>query len=105
MDPTEVSQWSFSKTGTGKTGNGPAAPPFYGPVLVKWARKEPDMPLIEIHLLEGRTDEQKKALLTSVTRAVQESIGAPIESIRVWVQEFSPKEYMAAGVLAADKKK
>ncbi|MGZ7066516.1 MAG: 2-hydroxymuconate tautomerase [Candidatus Aminicenantales bacterium] len=63
------------------------------------------MPLIEIHLLEGRTDEQKKALLTSVTRAVQESIGAPIESIRVWVQEFSPKEYMAAGVLAADKKK
>jgi hypothetical protein len=22
-----------------------------------------------------------------------------------WVQEFSPKEYMAAGVLAADKKK
>ncbi|MGD1010781.1 MAG: 2-hydroxymuconate tautomerase [Candidatus Aminicenantales bacterium] len=63
------------------------------------------MPLIEIHLLEGRTDEQKKALLTSVTRAVQDSIGAPLESIRVWVQEFSPKEYMAAGVLAADKKK
>jgi len=63
------------------------------------------MPLIEIHMLEGRTDEQKKALLTAVTRAVQESIGAPVESIRVWVQEFSPKEYMAAGVLAADKKK
>jgi len=63
------------------------------------------MPLIEIHLLEGRTDEQKRALLSSVTRAVRESIGAPLESIRVWVQEFSPKEYMAAGVLAADKKK
>jgi 4-oxalocrotonate tautomerase len=63
------------------------------------------MPLIAIHLLEGRTDEQKKALLSSVTRAVQESIGAPLESIRVWVQEFSPAEYMAAGVLAADKKK
>jgi 4-oxalocrotonate tautomerase len=63
------------------------------------------MPLIEIHLLEGRTDEQKKALLASVTRAVQESIGAPLETIRVWVQEFSPKDYMAAGILAADKKK
>lgn len=63
------------------------------------------MPLIEIHMLEGRTDDQKKALLTSVTKAVQESIGAPLESIRVWVQEFSPKEYMAAGVLAADRKK
>jgi 4-oxalocrotonate tautomerase len=63
------------------------------------------MPLIEIHLLEGRTDEQKKALLSSVTRAVQESIGAPVESIRVWVQEFAPTEYMIAGVLAADRKK
>jgi 4-oxalocrotonate tautomerase len=63
------------------------------------------MPLIEIHLLEGRTDEQKRALLTAVTTAVHESIGAPLETIRIWVQEFSPKEYMAAGVLAADKKK
>ena len=63
------------------------------------------MPLIEVHMLEGRTDEQKKALLAAVTRAVNESIGAPLESIRVWVHEFSPKEYMAAGVLAAEKKK
>jgi len=63
------------------------------------------MPLIEIHLLEGRTDAQKKALLASVTAAVQESIAAPIESIRVWIQEFSPPEYMAAGVWYDDKKK
>jgi 4-oxalocrotonate tautomerase len=63
------------------------------------------MPLVEIHLIEGRTDEQKKALLTAVTQAVHDSIGAPLETIRVWVQEFSPKEYMAAGVLAADKKR
>jgi 4-oxalocrotonate tautomerase len=63
------------------------------------------MPLIEVHMLEGRTDEQKKALLAAVTRAVNESIGAPLESIRVWVHEFSPKEYMAAGVLAAEKNK
>jgi 4-oxalocrotonate tautomerase len=63
------------------------------------------MPLVEIHLLEGRTDDQKKALMTAVTAAVHDSIGAPLENIRVWVREFSPNEYMAAGVLAADKKK
>lgn len=63
------------------------------------------MPLVEIHLLEGRTDDQKKALLAAVTAAVHESIGAPLESIRVWVQEFSPREYMIAGVLAADRHK
>jgi 4-oxalocrotonate tautomerase len=63
------------------------------------------MPLIEIHLLEGRSDEQKKALLTSVTKAVHDSIGAPLETIRVWIQEMPPKEFMVAGVLAADRKK
>jgi 4-oxalocrotonate tautomerase len=73
--------------------------------MLEWRRKELPMPLIEIHLLEGRTDEQKKALLGAVTDAVHDSIGAPLETIRVWVQEFSPKEYMAAGVLAAEKKK
>ena len=63
------------------------------------------MPLVEIHLLEGRTDDQKKALLAAVTAAVHDSIGAPLESIRVWVQEFAPTEYMAAGVLAADRER
>ena len=63
------------------------------------------MPLIEIHLLEGRTDAQKRALLDAVTEAVRDSIGAPLSTIRVWVQEFSPKDYMVAGELYADKKK
>jgi len=63
------------------------------------------MPLIEVHMLEGRTDEQKRNLLGSITKAVQESIGAPIDTIRVWIQEFSPKEYMAAGKWYGDKKK
>jgi 4-oxalocrotonate tautomerase len=62
------------------------------------------MPLVEIHLLEGRTDEQKEKLLSAVTRAVQESIGVPLSSVRVWLQEFSPKEYMAGGELYAKKK-
>jgi 4-oxalocrotonate tautomerase len=62
------------------------------------------MPLIEVHLLEGRTDEQKEKLLTAITKAVQESIAAPLPSIRVWIQEFSPKEYMVAGELAAHRK-
>jgi 4-oxalocrotonate tautomerase len=63
------------------------------------------MPLIEIHLLEGRSDEQKKAVLSAVTRAVQDSLGSPLETIRVWIQEVPPKAFMAAGVLASEKKK
>ncbi len=57
------------------------------------------MPLVEVHLLEGRTDEQKEKLLGAITAAVHESIGAPLPSIRVWIQEFSPQEYMIGGEL------
>ena len=63
------------------------------------------MPLVEIHLLEGRTDEQKRALCAAVTEAVHASIGAPVETIRVWLQEFSPKDFMAAGVWHGDREK
>ena len=63
------------------------------------------MPLVEIHLLEGRTKEQKKALLEAVTRAIQESLGTPLETIRVWVQEIPKDEFMTAGILASEKEK
>ncbi|MCJ7587357.1 MAG: 2-hydroxymuconate tautomerase family protein [Candidatus Aminicenantes bacterium] len=62
------------------------------------------MPLIEVHMLEGRTDEQKEKLLAAVTKAVHESIGAPLQSIRVWIQEISPREFMSGGELAANRK-
>ena len=61
------------------------------------------MPLIQIHMLEGRTAEQKKQLLSAVTRAVQDTLEAPLPSIRVWIQEFSREEYMVAGTLVADR--
>ena len=61
------------------------------------------MPLVQIDLLEGRTPEQKKALLAAVTEAVHTSIDAPLPSIRVWLREFSPEDYMSEGVWQPDK--
>jgi 4-oxalocrotonate tautomerase len=63
------------------------------------------MPLIEIHMLEGRTANDKKKLLASVTDAVHGAIGAPLTSIRVWINELKVEDYMVAGELAADHKK
>ena len=57
------------------------------------------MPLIEVNILEGRTDEQKEALLSAITRAVQESLNVPLSTIRVWINEMDPKHYMVAGKL------
>lgn len=62
------------------------------------------MPLIQVNMAGGRTDEQKRALLEAITDAVRRSIDAPLESIRVWISEFQPTEYMAAGTLLADRR-
>ncbi len=62
------------------------------------------MPLINVTLGSGRTGEQKKALMSALTEAAVESIGAPRDSIRVWINEVDPAtEYMAAGETLADK--
>jgi 4-oxalocrotonate tautomerase len=61
------------------------------------------MPLVEIHMATGRTDDQKRALLEAVTEAVHTALGAPMESIRVWIHEFEPSAYMAGGQLLSEK--
>lgn len=61
------------------------------------------MPLVQIQMAAGRTAEQKEALLRAVTAAVHESIGAPVASIRVWVTEFAPGDYMAGGELLSSR--
>lgn len=67
--------------------------------------KEGEMPLVEIHMLQGRTEKQKKEMLNGVTEAIRNSLGVPLTSIRIWIREFSPKDYMIAGQLYADRKK
>jgi len=61
------------------------------------------MPLVNVHMATGRSPEQKKALLTAITDAMEEHLGAPRESVRVWISEFPPTDYMAAGELLVDK--
>ena len=61
------------------------------------------MPLIQIHLAEGRTEKQKKELMTGITDLTEKVIGAPRDSIRVWINEFPDTDYMAAGELLKEK--
>ena len=60
------------------------------------------MPLIQINMATGRTDDEKRALLSAVTDAVEGSLGVRRSSIRVWINEFESTEYMAGGQLLAD---
>ena len=61
------------------------------------------MPLVQVHMAEGRSPDQKRALLEAITDAVVDSIGAPRDSIRVWITEMGNTDFMAGGELLADK--
>lgn len=54
------------------------------------------MPLAQLYILEGRTEEQKQVLIRNVTEAICKSIDAPAESVRVLIQEV-PKTNWGIG--------
>lgn len=61
------------------------------------------MPIVTVKMLEGRTDEQKKALVDEVTKAVTKTTGAPDERVSVVIEEMNPANFGIAGVRASDK--
>lgn len=63
------------------------------------------MPIITVKLLEGRTEDQKRALVEEVTEAVSRTVNAPKENISIIIEEMAPIHYAKAGVLAKDAQK
>ena len=60
------------------------------------------MPFAQIHILEGRTEEQKKAAIEKVSQALVEATGAPIDNVRVWITEVPKENWGIAGVSAKE---
>lgn len=61
------------------------------------------MPIIEVHMLEGRTIEQKRELVGQVTEAVCRSLGSRPEQVRIILSEMPKEDYAIAGTLHCDK--
>ncbi|MBO1512773.1 MULTISPECIES: 2-hydroxymuconate tautomerase [Metabacillus] len=61
------------------------------------------MPYVTVKMLEGRTDEQKRALVEKVTAAVSETTGAPAEKIAVFIDEMSKSNYALGGKRLSDQ--
>ena len=60
------------------------------------------MPIDQIHLLEGRSDEQKEARIEEVTSAIMKTLDAPQQSVRVILTEM-PKQHFGIGGQSAKK--
>ncbi|MGP1909496.1 2-hydroxymuconate tautomerase [Metabacillus sp. JX24] len=61
------------------------------------------MPYVTVKMLEGRTEDQKKALVEKVTAAVSETTGAPAEKVTIFIEEMSNNHYGVGGKRLSDQ--
>jgi len=60
------------------------------------------MPIMVVHMMEGRSDEQKERLIEKLTDAAVEALDAPRQSVRIMLQEM-PKTHFGVGGVTAEK--
>jgi 4-oxalocrotonate tautomerase len=62
------------------------------------------VPLVEVTMVEGRTGEQVRSLISALTAAVEQAVGAPRESIRVVIREVPTTHWAAGDVTIAERR-
>lgn len=63
------------------------------------------MPIVQIQMVEGRDADQIRELIAQVTNAIQTSLGAPIDTIKVLVTELPASHWGSAGESIADRRR
>jgi 4-oxalocrotonate tautomerase len=61
------------------------------------------MPMVEVTLVEGRSPEQLRALISGVTRAVSDAVDAPLFNVRVVIREVPATHWAAGDVTIAER--
>lgn len=61
------------------------------------------MPTIRVEMFEGRTPEQKRALVAAITDACVRTIGASPESVDILLYDIGKQNWATGGTLWSDK--
>jgi 4-oxalocrotonate tautomerase len=62
------------------------------------------VPLVEVTLVEGRSAEQLRRLITKLTDAVTEAVAAPRANVRVVLREVPATHWAAGDVTIAERR-
>jgi 4-oxalocrotonate tautomerase len=62
------------------------------------------MPIIHVHMFEGKTIDQKRKLVGAMTEAVVKSLDTKPESVRILIHDLPRHNLAVAGVLASERK-
>ncbi len=60
------------------------------------------MPLINVTLIEGRSEEVIQGFMKKVARTASEELNAPLESVRVVVQQVPPNHWAVGDKLKSE---
>ena len=61
------------------------------------------MPVIQITIVEGRNNEVIENCIRNVAQTISESLNAPVESVRVFVNEVPANRFAVGTTLKSDK--
>ncbi len=62
------------------------------------------MPIIHVNLFEGRTVDQKRKLVATMTEAVVKSLDCKPDAVRIILHDMAKHDYAIGGVLTSDQK-
>lgn len=62
------------------------------------------MPFVQINMLEGRTVDQKRELVKSVTKSISGSLGVSESIVTIIIKDVPKTNFSQSGVLSCDKK-
>jgi 4-oxalocrotonate tautomerase len=60
------------------------------------------MPMLNVQILQGHSAAKKTDLLKKLTQSVVDSIGAPLASVRIVLQEIPPEHVIVAGEIGKE---
>ena len=56
------------------------------------------MPLVHIDMMEGRPPDRIERMIAEVSEAIARSLDAPIDTVRIIVNEMKPHQYGVGGM-------
>ena len=64
--------------------------------------EENDMPVVNVALYAGRTDQQKADLAVAITKAISETAGVPDSATTIIFQDVEKASWAVGGVVASE---
>jgi len=71
--------------------------------IVQKIKKLKIMPIIQIHLMQGRDKAKKAKLVNKVTQAVCEALDVAPKNVRIILSEMTTENYAISGELVGDQ--